>query len=185
MSGPAEWSPARVQQLRDLWDQKLSVRKIAARLNTTANAIVGKAHRLKLTGRESPIKRGGEPKAERATKAPRTTLPPLDSERVHPAAAKAQWRDEVVRMKGVFNWGTRGVLAEYLEPDVNEDRRSVAILVGNARKEAAPRRAARGDCCWPIGEPNTPSFRYCDAPAKRGSYCAEHARIAYLSAKVA
>lgn len=36
-------------------------------------------------------------------------------------------------------------------------------------------------CCWPIGEPRTPEFRYCDAPGQPGrSYCAEHMAVAYL-----
>jgi GcrA cell cycle regulator len=36
-------------------------------------------------------------------------------------------------------------------------------------------------CCWPIGEPRTPGFRFCDAPSEPGRpYCAEHARRAYV-----
>ncbi len=36
-------------------------------------------------------------------------------------------------------------------------------------------------CCWPIGEPRTPSFRYCDVPLTvRGDYCDEHHALAYL-----
>lgn len=39
----------------------------------------------------------------------------------------------------------------------------------------------RHPCCWPIGEPCTPSFRYCDAPTKPGKpYCPEHAAAAYV-----
>jgi GcrA cell cycle regulator len=30
-------------------------------------------------------------------------------------------------------------------------------------------------CCWPIGTPRTPSFRYCDEPSMRGRpYCEQH-----------
>jgi GcrA cell cycle regulator len=36
-------------------------------------------------------------------------------------------------------------------------------------------------CCFPIGEPKTLAFRYCDAPASAGRpYCAEHAAVAYV-----
>ena len=39
-------------------------------------------------------------------------------------------------------------------------------------------------CCWPIGEPGTPSFRFCDAPAVFGRpYCPEHIKIAYVPSK--
>jgi GcrA cell cycle regulator len=35
-------------------------------------------------------------------------------------------------------------------------------------------------CCWPIGDPGTPAFRFCDQPAPTGkSYCTEHALVAY------
>ncbi len=35
-------------------------------------------------------------------------------------------------------------------------------------------------CCWPIGEPRTPGFRFCDAPSVAGrSYCEQHMRKAY------
>ncbi len=45
----------------------------------------------------------------------------------------------------------------------------------------APRPPARQPCCWPIGEPGMPGFRFCDAPAKPGKpYCAEHAAVAYV-----
>ena len=39
-------------------------------------------------------------------------------------------------------------------------------------------------CCWPIGEPGTRSFRFCDAgtlPSK--PYCAEHAQLAYVKVR--
>jgi GcrA cell cycle regulator len=39
-------------------------------------------------------------------------------------------------------------------------------------------------CCWPIGEPGQPDFRFCSAEALPGKpYCAEHAAIAYVKAR--
>ncbi len=36
-------------------------------------------------------------------------------------------------------------------------------------------------CCWPIGEPGTRSFRFCDADSLGGKpYCANHAEKAYV-----
>jgi hypothetical protein len=44
----------------------------------------------------------------------------------------------------------------------------------------APRRIGSHPCCWPIGEPGTPAFRFCDDPAPLDvPYCDEHARLAY------
>ncbi|WP_371734288.1 GcrA family cell cycle regulator [Acidisphaera sp. S103] len=35
-------------------------------------------------------------------------------------------------------------------------------------------------CCWPIGDPGTPSFRFCNAPNKAGKpYCQRHCVTAY------
>jgi GcrA cell cycle regulator len=39
-------------------------------------------------------------------------------------------------------------------------------------------------CCWPIGEPGTASFRFCDAHAVSGKpYCDAHAQIAYVKVR--
>jgi GcrA cell cycle regulator len=47
-------------------------------------------------------------------------------------------------------------------------------------KAIAPRRIGSHPCCWPIGQPGTPAFRFCDDPAPVDvPYCDEHARLAY------
>ena len=39
-------------------------------------------------------------------------------------------------------------------------------------------------CCWPIGEPGTKGFHFCDAEAIPGKpYCVEHAQIAYVKVR--
>jgi GcrA cell cycle regulator len=36
-------------------------------------------------------------------------------------------------------------------------------------------------CCWPIGEPGTRSFRFCDDESLPGKpYCGPHAALAYV-----
>jgi len=36
-------------------------------------------------------------------------------------------------------------------------------------------------CCWPIGEPGTRSFCFCDAQSVPGKpYCSDHAQLAYV-----
>lgn len=48
----ATWTDERVELLRKLWAENLSASQIAARLGgVTRNAVIGKAHRLKLSGR--------------------------------------------------------------------------------------------------------------------------------------
>lgn len=43
----------------------------------------------------------------------------------------------------------------------------------------APMPPPSGQCCYPIGEPRTPEFRYCTVPvAHLGAvYCLEHKRL--------
>jgi GcrA cell cycle regulator len=50
---------------------------------------------------------------------------------------------------------------------------------------AVTRRASRqAACCWPIGEPGTRSFRFCDDEALPGKpYCAQHATLAYVKVR--
>ena len=47
-----------------------------------------------------------------------------------------------------------------------------------------PRSARLVACCWPIGDPGTKDFRFCDAASVPGKpYCAEHAQVAYVKVR--
>lgn len=73
-----EWTPDVIQRLRTLWAEGHSTAKIGNRLGFSKNAIVGKAHRLKLPGRPSPIQRGRgiprQPKVRRPVAPPAFTI---------------------------------------------------------------------------------------------------------------
>ena len=68
------WTEQKIQMLKDMWGHGFSASEIAGRLGGfTRNAVIGKAHRLKLSSRPSPIKRdeegrsiGGLPQGVRA-----------------------------------------------------------------------------------------------------------------------
>ncbi len=49
------WTEERLEKLRALWDKGLSISSIGEELGVTRNAIAGKAHRLGLKKRQSPI----------------------------------------------------------------------------------------------------------------------------------
>ena len=51
------WDDNNVSRLRDLWDQGLPTAQIGKLLGFTKNAVVGKAHRIGLERRPSPIRR--------------------------------------------------------------------------------------------------------------------------------
>ena len=52
------WTDERIAKLRELWDKGLSASQIATELSegVTRNAVIGKAHRLGLKSRPSPVK---------------------------------------------------------------------------------------------------------------------------------
>lgn len=57
MSSSASWTPDRVEALRRLWRDGLSAARIAALLGgVTRNAVLGKVHRLGLSGGARPAK---------------------------------------------------------------------------------------------------------------------------------
>jgi GcrA cell cycle regulator len=75
-----EWTDEIIAKLRILWAEGLSTAEIGRRLNISKNAVVGKAHRLNLTPRPSPIHRGegqAAPRPPAPKRALGPTLPPL------------------------------------------------------------------------------------------------------------
>ena len=163
-----EWDDELIGRLRGLWDEGHSTAEIGRRLSVSKNAIVGKAHRLSLPARPSPIRRGGTP-ASRVVKRRMVgpTLPPLPA---HDAVAA---RKPVASPPPVA--AAPPVAAPKPRPLASVSRAVTAM----------PQRGSRlVCCCWPIGEPGTPSFHFCDEGALAGKpYCAEHAQLAYVKVR--
>lgn len=57
-----DWTDAKIMALRQLWNEGLSTAEIGRRLGVSKNAVIGKAHRLDLPDRPSPIKPGATPR---------------------------------------------------------------------------------------------------------------------------
>ncbi len=160
-----EWNDETIERLRALWAEGLSTAEIGRRMGISKNAVVGKAHRLNLPARPSPIRRDGSGAAPRPT-APRRvtgpTLPPLRTTEVAEPVVAAP--------RPVF------------QP--KPAAREVAPVRTTPVRAVAPRVGRASVCCWPIGEPGTKSFRFCDAEAAQGKpYCVEHAQIAYVKVR--
>ena len=152
-----DWNDETILRLRALWDEGHSTAEIGRRMGVTKNAVVGKAHRLDLPARPSPIRRvteaGHVPRREQAKRTVGPTLPAA------PAVAAAVAAEPAAR--------------PVIRPQVQ------------LRAVAPPRPSSRvSTCCWPIGDPGTPSFRFCDAGALNNKpYCAEHAALAYVKVR--
>lgn len=71
------WNDDRVEQLKKLWSEGLSASQIASRMGgVTRNAVIGKVHRLGLSGRAAPAK----PQRGRLYSEPREDIEPLPRE---------------------------------------------------------------------------------------------------------
>lgn len=148
-----EWTPEIIGRLRALWAEGHSTAEIGRRLRVSKNAIVGKAHRLNLPARPSPIKPGSprKPRGRAIPAPPRLTiispvapLPPIMTFPVAPS------------------------------PRPREPRPMVSA--------ARPREGERPSCCWPMGEPGRAGFRFCGDDAVRGRpYCEDHCSVAYTA----
>ena len=155
-SNDTEWNPTRLETIRRLWAEGHSTAEIGRRMGISKNAVVGKAHRMHLPARPSPIRRGERRPRDRR---PRNTVRsvPLPSfarmpETPKPAQAPTP-RPPVARVSRMWDGQT-------LQAD-----RTV-------------------ECCWPLGEPGKPGFRQCDDPTESGKpYCEEHCRIAYVKVR--
>ena len=62
MENNSVWNEEKLDKLKSLWDKGLPITKIGLELGVSRNAIAGKAHRLGLPKRNSPISKSGEPR---------------------------------------------------------------------------------------------------------------------------
>ena len=137
------WTEDRIATLKRLWNEGQSASVVARELGgVTRNAVIGKVHRLGLSGRVAPAAPGA---GRRASKPSLTT----------PVRRKP-------RLAGVVG---RVIVAEAMG---DEDRERTPLL-----------RLRRAGCRWVFGDPKAEAFGFCTAAATRGSYCAEHAALAY------
>jgi GcrA cell cycle regulator len=152
-----EWTATAIDLLRALWAEGHSTAEIGRRMGVTKNAIVGKAHRLDLPARPSPIRKQ-EAAISGALATPRRKPP------VREVARGAEGRPVIQ--------------APLAPPPVSAPAAVAATAVRHFP------RASMRSCCWPIGEPGTREFRFCAAEADPGRpYCAEHSAIAYVRAR--
>lgn len=159
------WTEERVKLLKKLWSDGLSCRQIASELGgITRNAVIGKAHRLGLGGRENP---GSEARKAAAVAAAEQR-----------AAAKRIARKGDGRLRPRTNPAPATAVAPL---EATPARRPEYLIPLAQRCTLMDLSAAR--CRWPVGDPGTPDFFFCGGkPVGELPYCAHHARIAYQPA---
>ena len=164
------WTDERVEILKKLWAEGLSARQIADQLGgVTRNAVIGKVHRLGLSGRATTSRaKTMRPRKKRIE----TTSQGLSGEAGRPARPVVA--PEVAsphQSPGLENFPTALVapVDELVIP--LEDRVTIETL-----KES--------HCKWPIGDPAEEDFHFCGhARHEDGVYCEFHAAKAYQPAR--
>lgn len=160
------WTDDRVETLKKLWADGLSASQIAKQLGgVTRNAVIGKVHRLGLSGRATPSR------PTRRASTPR----PAAARAAKPAAASPNTPRPAVAKKA-------GPSAPRI---VRDTEPATTIAPIEARRldngeYATVLTLREGMCKWPIGDPSGTEFRFCGHPVKSGStYCAAHCKQAY------
>lgn len=155
----AAWTDQRVTLLKALWKDGLSASMIAAELgNVTRNGVIGKVHRLGLSGRPRKGGLASTKPRQRRLQLGQTVYVTQAVSRVAVALAqvsKAEAEPAPISCDNVIPLHQRLSLME-----LND-----AV------------------CHWPVGHPTEADFYFCGGKALTGfPYCAHHSRVAYQPA---
>ena len=95
------WDDNNVTKLRELWDQGLPTAQIGKLLGFTKNAVVGKAHRIGLERRPSPIRRTAVKPDRKKARSP--VMPKLNFEEKQPKQTEKDSSSFQPVVKNLFN----------------------------------------------------------------------------------
>lgn len=200
------WTDERIDQLKALWEKGNTASQIAEELGgVSRNAVIGKAHRLGLKSRPSPVK-SSDKKAKTARK-PKEKVAKPKVKTAAPAAAEkpaakpnapaaeptkpaapngnnAQWQPSP--MPKIVSVGPGG----FLRQGPGDQQAPIPpapprrLVPAKPSPEIADKTSlldlSEKVCRWPMGHPGEPDFHFCGAPVNPGfPYCVEHCGRAY------
>ena len=197
------WTEERIERLKSMWAEGSTASQIADELGgVSRNAVIGKAHRLGLESRPSPVKPGEEKeKKAKAASAPKPAKPAPAPKAVPAGPEPREAAGETPRPDSA----AAPTPSKLAEPGIQY--RSVGpggfIRQGPGDTQAPippapPRRLVPAKpsaevadktslldlndrvCRWPMGHPGEPDFHFCGQAANPGyPYCVEHCGVAY------
>jgi len=201
------WTDERIERLKSLWTKGMTASHIADELGgVSRNAVIGKAHRLGLQSRPSPVKPNEpapKPRAKAKDKPEAAAAPARAPAAVAPApapkaepgrapepaelppAAEAKPADlppePVVRSIGPGGFVRQGPSDQQAPIPPAPPRR---LVPAKPSPEIADKTGLldlnEKICKWPIGHPGEPDFHFCGNPANPGfPYCVQHCGVAY------
>jgi GcrA cell cycle regulator len=164
------WTDERVETLRKLWAEGLSASQIAAQLGgVSRNAVIGKVHRLKLSGRG------------RATAAPARQKKVASGATVASKTATTRSTTTVTRTVTI---GATALQTQFdAEPVARQYMRPVEDVVVPISRHLQLVELNERTCKWPNGDPLSEDFHFCgNDAAETGPYCKYHSKIAFQPA---
>ena len=99
------WNESNVAKLKELWDQGLPTAQIGKLLGFTKNAVVGKAHRIGLERRPSPIRRTAVKPDRKKARSP--IVPTLKFETLKEEVKETPKQTFQPAVKNLFNTQTK------------------------------------------------------------------------------
>lgn len=163
------WTDERVELLTKLWKDGFSASQIAGKLGgVSRNAVIGKVHRLGLSGRGAPSKTKTtirKPSSAMKSSQAKTVSPSAAAER--PAPRQERPSPKLATVDGVKAPPT------HIPENPEQDVARVKLL------DLQP-----GQCKWPCGDPQTDTFGFCGLPKVPGlPYCEAHAARAFVQSR--
>ena len=199
------WTEERIDRLKAMWTKGATASQIAEELGgVSRNAVIGKAHRLGLESRPSPVKAGEEkdkkPKAAPAPKAPKPVAAkpapsPVESkfqagESSRPATTAAP-AEPKVPATGTPTMQYRSVgPGGFIRQGPGDTQAPIPPAPPRRLVPAKPSAEVADKtslldlndrvCRWPMGHPGEPDFHFCGQPSNPGyPYCVAHCGVAY------
>lgn len=196
------WTDERIDQLKTMWEKGMTASQIAETLGgVSRNAVIGKAHRLGLQSRPSPVKASDSEAAPAAPAAAPPPPPPPAAASPRPAPrAEAPTRPVIVPPPSPFPpaipSGPTGAQLRSIGPggflrQGPGDQAPPATPAPPRRLVPArpsPEIAGKTSlldlsdkiCKWPLGHPGEPDFHFCGDTVNPGfPYCVAHCGQAY------
>jgi len=201
------WTDERITQLKIMWEKGLTASQIAEELGgVSRNAVIGKAHRLGLQSRPSPVKANEAPRKKAAPEAHKkpAAIPVVAKAASAPAAeAPTPVRASAPSIASTPETGSSDVVAQAPQPRVVSVGPGGFLRQGPGDQQAPippapPRRLVPAKpsseiadktslldltekiCKWPMGHPGEPDFHFCGEKVNPGfPYCVEHCGRAY------
>ena len=194
------WTEERIERLKSMWAEGATASQIADDLGgVSRNAVIGKAHRLGLEQRPSPVKAVEEKDRSKPAKAAAKPAPaaakPVPSEpkaatpianpfsgpapappRLGPNGGEMQYRS--IGPGGFIRQGPGDQQAPI--PPAPPRRLVPAKPSPEVAEKTSLLELNDRICKWPMGHPGEPDFHFCGEQANPGfPYCVAHCGVAY------